>query len=89
MIIELLILIVVLLIALPLLHIVSNQAGQVHRQLSNYKILAYKAETVEQLENLKATVIIYAKEKCWHKHLSSHAEKVIAYIDRRLKNEAT
>lgn len=77
-------LIIFIIIVVGVFWLLIKKASCIIKELNEIRFEAIVADSKEELENLQVRLITYVHEKCWHKSHIEHAEKVLAYIKRRL-----
>jgi hypothetical protein len=67
-------------------YILERLAGHVHDKLDEFMAEAELTNDIEKLRDLKNRVVAYAQKECWHRHFQSHAQEVVRYISKKIKN---
>lgn len=62
-----------------------REAVDVHGSLDALMAKAEQAPSVEELHAVRRDLVVFAKEKCWHRVYGRRACEICAYIDGRLK----
>ena len=71
------------LLSLSLLWYLANHAKKVHARLHALRDLAIQASSLEELKGIEEKLLLFANKNCYHRHLTSHAREVLAYIQGR------